>query len=381
MNDFEDINCDSFGDVGIVNYSDFQCNEPLKFVSGGELPSFNIRYETYGKLNEDKSNAVLVCHALSGDHHCAGVYSINDKKQGWWNNIIGPNKPLDTQKYFVIGTNCIGGCLGSTGPSSINPATGKRYNLDFPVVTIKDMVAAQKRLIDHLGIKKLFLVMGGSMGGMQALQWAVDFPDSVEKVIALATTAYQNAQAIAFNEVGRAAIMRDPLWLNGNYEADKVPADGLSTARMMAHITYVSNVGLDEKFGRDGKTPQSHKAFFEPNFDIENYLHYQGKSFVNRFDANTYLYFTKALDLFDLRGKSGTLEETFMGINASVFVVGFTSDWLFSPSQNKEIVNALIRCKKCAAYAEVESDLGHDSFLIESPKLYELIRNFLDARG
>jgi len=372
---------DEGGEVGIVAYSDFHCEEPLDFALGGRLDSFNIRYETYGALNEEKSNAILVCHALSGDHHCAGVYSLSDKKQGWWNNIIGPKKPLDTTKYFIIGSNCIGGCLGSTGPSSVNPKTGKRFNLSFPIVTIKDMVVAQKKLVEHLGIKRLLMVIGGSMGGMQALQWAVDYPDAVQKIIGLATTPYQNAQAIAFNEVGRSAIMRDPLWLNGDYDHDKVPADGLSTARMMAHITYLSNVGLDAKFGRRFRNEElAGSARFKPNFEIENYLHYQGKSFVNRFDANTYLYFTKALDLFDLRGEDGTLEEGFEKVRCPVMTVGFTSDWLFPPAQNKAIINALIRLKKNAVYAEVKSDLGHDSFLTDSPKLYELIRNFLDAR-
>ncbi len=380
MDNFEHTDTQELGDVGIVAYSDFHCAEPFKFALGGRVDSFTIRYETYGKLNEDRSNAILVCHALSGDHHCAGIYSLNDKKQGWWNNIIGPNKPLDTNKYFVIGSNCIGGCMGSTGPSSVNPATGKRYNMSFPVVTVKDMVAAQKKLLDHLGISRLKVAIGGSMGGMQAMQWAVDFPDGVEKVIALAATAYQNAQAIAFNEVGRAAIMRDPLWKGGDYEADKIPADGLSTARMMAHITYVSKVGLDAKFGRKIRNAAEHaQDFFKPSFEIENYLHYQGRSFVDRFDANTYIYITKALDLFDLRGADGRLEGTLSGVKADVMTVGFTSDWLFPPAQNKEIANALIRLKKRAAYLEIESDLGHDSFLIESPKLYEAIRNFLDA--
>ena len=383
MNNSDYIDRDAEGEVGIVDYSDFSCSEPLDFALGGRLESFNIRYETYGTLNADKSNAILVCHALSGDHHCAGVYSISDRKQGWWNNIIGPNKPLDTNKYFVIGSNCIGGCLGSTGPGSINPATGKPYNMTFPIVTIKDMVAAQKRLIDYLGISRLKLVIGGSMGGMQALEWAVDYPDSAEKIIALATTAYQNAQAIAFNEVGRSAIMRDPLWNGGSYTHSSFPADGLSTARMMAHITYLSKVGLDAKFGRHKRNLQSGdpNSIFMPSFEIENYLHHQGESFVNRFDANTYLYFTKALDIFDLRGKNGTLEETFASVKAPVLTVGFTSDWLFPPSQNREIVNALIRIKKRAAYAEVESQLGHDSFLTESPRHYELLRNFLDANA
>lgn len=366
------------GEVGLVEFCDFLCEEPLDFNLGGRLESFNVRYETYGRLNEEKSNAILVCHALTGDHHCAGVYSLDDKKAGWWNNIIGPNKPLDTNKYFVICSNCIGGCRGTTGPSSVNPKTGERYNLTFPAVTLKDMVAVQNRLIEFLGVNKLAMVIGGSMGGMQALQWAIDFPEKVERVCALATTAHQNAQAIAFNEVGRSAIMQDPIWNKGNYELTRTPSVGLSIARMMAHITYLSDKGLEGKFGRE------HRNFigteiFKPSFEIENYLHHQGQSFVNRFDANTYLYFTRALDLFDLRGKNGTLDDAFKNLCARVLCVGFTSDWLFPPAQNREVVKALMRQGKTASYAEIESDLGHDSFLIHSPKLYQLVEYFLNV--
>ncbi len=378
MNDFSSsLRESAFGEIGFVSCSDFHCAVPLSFALGGGLKSFDIRYETYGKLNAEKSNAILVCHALTGDHHCAGIYSLTDKKAGWWNNIIGPNKPLDTNKYFIICSNCIGGCQGSTGPSSINPETGQRYNLSFPIVTVKDMVLAQSRLLDYLGIDTLALAIGGSMGGMQVLQWAVDFPERVRKAVALATTSRQNAQAIAFNCVGRAAIMQDPLWKNGEYEFGNPPRVGLSIARMMAHITYLSDKGLEEKFGR-----QTHKNggdYFSSSFEVENYLRYQGQAFVNRFDANSYLYITRALDLYDLRGEDGSLESTLEKVKANVMTVGFTSDWLFPPEQNLEIVRALLRCGKNATYAEIESDLGHDSFLIESPKLYELITYFLDA--
>ena len=378
MNDFSSsVRESAFGEIGFVSCNDFHCGVPLSFSLGGGLKSFDIRYETYGKLNAEKSNAILVCHALTGDHHCAGIYSLTDKKAGWWNNIIGPNKPLDTNKYFIICSNCIGGCQGSTGPSSINPETGQRYNLSFPIVTVKDMVSAQSRLLDYLGIDTLALAIGGSMGGMQVLQWAVDYPERVRKAIALATTSRQNAQAMAFNCVGRAAIMQDPLWKNGGYEFDNPPRVGLSIARMMAHITYLSDKGLEEKFGR-----QTHKNggdYFSSSFEVENYLRYQGQAFVNRFDANSYPYITRALDLYDLRGEDGSLESTLEKVKANVMTVGFTSDWLFPPEQNLEIARALLRCGKNATYAEIESDLGHDSFLIESPKLYELITYFLDA--
>ncbi len=381
MNDAETLMVEEdAGDVGLVAHQDFVCAEPFIFERGGTIPSYTLRYETYGHLNPERTNAIWICHALSGDHHCAGVYSLQDRKQGWWNDIIGPGKPIDTNRFFVICSNCIGGCQGSTGPSSLNPLTGKRYNLDFPVLTIRDMVRAQRRLMEHLGIEELYCVVGGSMGGMQALQWAIDYPDHVRRVLALATTARQSAQAIAFNEVGRCAIMQDPGWNAGDYEPGKGPRVGLAIARMMAHITYLSDKGLSEKFGRsrqiapaDLQAPQ----LFDVEFEVESYLRYQGQSFVNRFDANTYLYFTKALDRFDLYEATGRLEDAFQHMTADALVVGFTSDWLFPPEQNREIVHAMLRTGRRATYSEVNMHLGHDSFLVKAPELYELVRAFL----
>jgi homoserine O-acetyltransferase len=386
------------GDVGLVTPRDFVSREPFTFENGATIPEFTLRYETYGTLDPSRTNAIYICHALSGDHHCAGRHHPDDRKPGWWDNIIGPGKPLDTSRYFVICANCLGGCRGSTGPASLNPRTGRPYNLDFPALTIRDMVRAQELLINHLGVSSLAAVIGGSMGGMQALQWAIDFPQRVRGLIALATTARQSAQAIAFNAVGRNAIMHDPAWNNGNYDPDHGPNVGLAVARMMAHITYLSDKSMDTKFGRArmanaaGDTPPSipgeplettdpvsSSSHLDAEFEVESYLRYQGQSFVNRFDANTYLYFTKALDRFDLHGPDGRLDDAFRPMAARALVVGFLSDWLFPPRQNQEIAQAMLRAGKPATYAEVSSDLGHDSFLLNSPDLYSLLRAFLGA--
>lgn len=379
MNDAEgDPLSHQSGDVGLVSWADFHSPESFQFECGQVLPGFTLRYETYGHLNPNRDNAILICHALSGDHHCAGIHSINDRRAGWWNNIIGPGKPIDTNRFFVICSNCIGGCRGSTGPSSINPATGKVFGMDFPFVTIRDMVRAQCRLIDYLGITSLASVIGGSMGGMQVLQWAIEFPDRVRSIIPMATTSCQNAQAIAFNQVGRQAILQDPGWLNGHYEQGQGPNVGLSIARMMAHITYLSDKGMEAKFGRRRRSgPQAGRFTFHIDFEVESYLEYQGRSFLNLFDARTYLYFTRALDYFDLPGQYGSLEKAFSSILARVLVIGFTSDWLFPPVQNREIVIAMLREQKEASYAEIEMDYGHDSFLLDSPDLYRLVGDFL----
>jgi len=366
------------GEVGIVGYQDFHSPHPFRFESGGTIPELNLRYETYGHLNEARDNAVLICHALSGDHHCAGVYRLDERKQGWWNFVVGPGKPIDTSRYFVICSNVLGGCSGSTGPGSINPETGRRYNLDFPKLTVRDMVRAQTLLLDHLGIERLHCVIGGSMGGMQTLQWAIDVPERVGRYIALACSARHNAQAIAFNDTGRQAITSDPAWQRGDYDPDGKPLEGLAVARMMAHITYLSDVGMEAKFGRRRRSTDESKEHFDVEFEVESYLRYQGQSFVSRFDANTYLYLTKALDRFDLYGPNKTLDDSLVGVTSPGLVVGFTSDWLYPPEGNREIVEALLRLGKDASYAELAMDFGHDSFLVRSSELYRLIRTFLD---
>lgn len=380
------------GEVGLVHARDFHSAQPFLCDDGHLLPGLTLRYETYGRLAPAADNAVLICHALSGDHHCAGIHSLSDRKPGWWNNLIGPGKAVDTNHHFVVCANVLGGCQGSTGPLSPDPATGRPYGITFPAVTIRDMVRSQKLLLDHLGVRRLRCALGGSMGGMQALQWAIEYPDFCDKILAMATTAREGAQAIAFNEVGRQAIMQDPEWRKGDYPPGGGPRVGLAIARMMAHITYLSDASMDRKFGRRearpsisfGTTPPlattiaAPAAAFDIEFEVQSYLRYQGQSFINRFDANTYLYITRAIDRFDLAASyGGTLEQAFAPVRADTLVVGFTSDWLFPPEQNREIVLALQRAGKPASYAELTTDLGHDSFLLESPELYALVRSFL----
>ncbi len=368
------------GEVGLVEPHDFVWTQPFTFESGQVLPGFTLRYETYGHLNPARDNTVLVCHALSGDHHCAGIHTLADGKPGWWNNFIGPGKALDTTRFHVLCANVLGGCQGSTGPSSPNPATGRPFGLEFPFVTIRDMVRSQKLLCDHLGLSALAGVIGGSMGGMQVLQWGIEYPDFVRRLIPLATTARENAQAIAFNEVGRQAIMQDPEWNHGDYAKGGGPRVGLAIARMMAHITYLSDASMDAKFGRRRKGAADSPAYtFDVQFEVESYLRHQGESFINRFDANSYLYITRALDHFDLAAAYGSLEQAFAGVRAETLSVAFGSDWLFPPEQNRDIVLALLRAGKRASYAELALNLGHDSFLLESPDLYTLVRSFLAA--
>jgi len=369
----------SADDVGIVQPRDFRFSGPFTFRSGQVIAGFTLRYETYGTLNATRDNAVLVCHALSGDHHCAGWHSESDAKPGWWNNLIGPGKAVDTRRFYVVCANVLGGCQGSTGPSSTDPLTGRPYGTRFPFVTIRDMVEAQKLLLDHLGVSELHAVLGGSMGGMTAMLFATEYPLFTKRQIILASTALESAQAIAFNEVGRQAIMQDPAWNQGDYPRDGGPRVGLAVARMMAHITYLSDAGMDRKFGRrkrEGAGGEGHA--FDALFEVESYLRHQGQSFINRFDANSYLYITRAIDQFDPAGAAGSLERAFAPVQAESLVVGFTSDWLFPPEQGRAIALALLRSGKRASYAELSTDLGHDSFLLESPELYALIRGFLE---
>ncbi len=366
------------GEVGLVVPRDFVSTEPFTFDSGQTLPGFTLRYETYGRLNAAGDNAVLICHALSGDHHCAGRHAATDRKPGWWNNLVGPGKAVDTDKFFVLCANVPGGCQGSTGPLSVNPATGRPYGIAFPFVTVRDMVRAQKRWLDALGVKRLFALLGGSMGGMQTLQWGIEYPGFCARLLPMATTARESAQAIAFNEVGRQAIMQDPAWNGGDYPKDGGPRVGLAIARMMAHITYLSDASMDRKFGRKKKDGAAGDAYtFDVQFEIESYLKHQAASFINRFDANSYLYITRAIDHFDLETAYGSLEQAFARVEAETLVLGFTSDWLFPPSQSQAIALALLRAGKRASYAELDTDLGHDSFLLESPELYDLVRGFL----
>ncbi|MDI6895841.1 homoserine O-acetyltransferase MetX [Methanocella conradii] len=368
----------SAGSVGIVKTHYHHLSGGLPLESGQKLDEVTIAYETYGKLNKDKSNAILILHALSGDAHAAGWHE-GDKRPGWWDIVIGPGKAFDTDKYFVICSNIIGGCKGSTGPSSINPSTGKPYGLNFPVITIGDMVNAQKRLIDFLGIEQLYAVAGGSMGGMQALQWCVAYPDSVRRGIIIATAAYSRPQHIAFNEVGRRAIMSDPNWNSGDYYGGEPPTKGLALARMVGHITYLSDESMQQKFGRRLKDKERYGYDFSTDFQVESYLQHQGDAFVKRFDANSYLYITKAIDYFDLK-KNGSLDEAFRAVKARFLVISVTSDWLYPPYQSKEIVMALSSSGVDVSYAEINSIYGHDAFLLEGGQLNYLISNFLSPK-
>jgi len=368
------------GSIGIVTTQHYTNHSPFPLENGETLPSVTIAYETYGSLNRDASNAILICHALSGDAHVAGHHE-GDKRAGWWDAVIGPGKAFDTGRYFVICSNVIGGCKGSTGPSSIDPSTGKPFGAAFPVITIQDMVNAQRLLIDHLGIHRLFAVAGGSMGGMQVLQWTVTYPEMVKKAIVIASTGYSTPQQIAFNEVGRHAIISDPEWNGGNYYDRKSydsmgPVHGLSIARMVGHITYLSNESMHEKFGRALQGKDRIGFDFSTDFAVESYLHHQGDTFTKRFDANSYLYITKAIDYFDLT-KDGSLEEGLRPAKAAFLVISVSSDWLYPPYQSREIVSALTADDREVQYSEIRSSYGHDAFLLEDGQLNYIMGRFL----
>ena len=358
----------------------FPPERPLHMDAGVDLAPLTIAYQTYGTLNADKSNAVLVCHALSGDQHVANDHPVTGKP-GWWLTMIGPGRPIDTERYFVICTNVLGGCMGSSGPASLNPATGQAWGLNFPVVTIGDMVRAQAMLIGHLGIDTLFCVAGGSMGGMQVLQWAALFPERVFSAMPIATAARHSSQNIAFHEVGRQAIMADPDWRGGRYLAEGVrPEKGLAVARMAAHITYLSDNALQAKFGRKLQDRAAPTFSFDADFQIESYLRYQGASFVERFDANSYLYMTRAMDYFDLAGDfGGSLAAAFKGSRTRFCVVSFTSDWLFPTADSRAIVHALNAGGASVSFVEIATDKGHDAFLLDVPDLFATTAGFLDA--
>jgi homoserine O-acetyltransferase len=349
--------------------------DSLTLDCGATLAPVDVAYQTYGTLNAARSNAILILHAFSGDAHAAGI--DHEGKPGWWDNMIGPGKAFDTDKYFIICSNVLGGCRGTTGPSSINPATGCPYAMGFPVITIGDMVRLQKMLVDWMGIPRLLSVSGGSMGGMQALDWAVRYPECVVSSIPIAATCRHSAQQIAFNEVGRQAIMADPDWNEGNYYGGKPPARGLAVARMIGHITYMSDDSMREKFGRRLRGKDEFGYDFSVDFEVESYLRYRGSQFVNRFDANSYLYITKAMDYFDLTSGHESLTEAFQGVTSRFLILSFTSDWLYPSYQSQEIVKALRAHNVDVAYCELPSNYGHDAFLVDVGEQTELVRGFL----
>jgi homoserine O-acetyltransferase/O-succinyltransferase len=352
----------------------------LKLDCGKTLSPVNIRYETYGELNTEKNNAILLLHALTGDAHVAGYHDADDKKPGWWDEMVGSGKPFDTDKYFIVCSNIIGGCQGSTGPASKNPETGKPYGMTFPVITIADMVRAQYRLMQHLAIEKWLAISGGSMGGMQALQWSAEYPEAVGSVIAIATTSKLSPQSIAFDWVGRQAIMSDPKWNKGAY-GENVPDQGLAIARMVGHITYLSDESMEQKFGRRLQQRKDYSFDFDRNFQVESYLEYQGQRFVERFDANSYLYISRAMDYFDLSAKgSGDLTKSLKEVSATFLIVSFSSDWLFPSKASREIVKALRNNNIDVSYCDIQSEYGHDAFLLESETLGELISGFLNSQ-
>jgi len=353
---------------------------PLRLDCGTELADFPVAYQTYGTLNADKSNAILICHALTGDQFVAGTHPLTGKP-GWWDQIAGPGKPLDTERFFLICINILGGCMGTIGPKETNPATAKPWGLNFPVITVGDMVRAQALLLDHLGIDDLFLVLGGSLGGMQALEWAASYPERVFACAPIATAARHTSQNIAFHEVGRQAVIADPDWCAGDYIAlNKNPHRGLAVARMAAHVTYLSEQALHRKFGRWLQDRDAITYSFDADFQVESYLRHQGSTFVDRFDANSYLYVTRAMDYFDLEADNGgVLANAFTDTKTRFCVVSFTSDWLFPTEENRAIVHALNAVAANVSFAEIETDGGHDSFLLDEPEFHRVLKGFIDG--
>lgn len=365
--------------VGVVSARTEHFDEPLSLRSGAVLSGYDLVFETYGTLNADASNAVLICHALNASHHIAGYYADSPSDVGWWDNMVGPGKPVDTNRFFVIGVNNLGSCFGSTGPGSVNPAAGTRYGPDFPVVTVEDWVNAQARLADRLGIRQFAAVMGGSLGGMQALAWSIMFPDRLNHAVVIASAPKLSAQNIAFNEVARKAILSDPQFHDGRfYDHDVVPSRGLQVARMIGHITYLSDDVMAEKFGRALKHGD-YSFSFDVDFEIESYLRYQGEKFAGFFDANTYLLITRALDYFDpARDHNGDLTQALSSAVCRFLVVSFTTDWRFEPERSREIVQALVNNDTDVSYAEIEAAHGHDAFLLDSPQYHDLVRIYFE---
>ncbi len=366
--------------VGLVKTRFMTIKRSLELDCGRSLSEFTLAYETYGELNAQRSNALLICHALSGDQHAAGYHSTEDRKPGWWDNCIGPGKPFDTNRFFIVSPNNLGGCKGSSGPVSINPETGKPYGPDFPLVTVHDWVISQSYLADELGIEQWAAVIGGSLGGMQVMQWAIDFPDRLRSAVVIAAAPKLTAQNIAFNEVARQAIFSDPDFHEGHYYEHKTtPRRGLMLARMLGHITYLSDHAMREKFGRDLRKGMLNFGF-DVEFQVESYLRYQGKSFVDRFDANTYLIMTKALDYFDpALNSENDLSRAFQDTGADFLVVSFTGDWRFSSARSREIVRALIAAKKKVSYLEIEAELGHDAFLTQIAEYHDALRSYMNT--